>query len=54
MQIGASDNTLLIFVTGQLMIESNPPLNFSQVFQLVASGPGNYYVHNELFRVSAA
>uniref|UniRef100_A0A7S0T157 Nuclear transport factor 2 n=2 Tax=Chromulina nebulosa TaxID=96789 RepID=A0A7S0T157_9STRA len=53
-QLGATDNTLILFVSGQLKIESNPPLNFSQVFQLVASGPGQYYVHNEIFRLSLA
>eukprot|EP01035_Chromulina_nebulosa_P018628 gene18628-24363_t len=53
-QLGATDNTLILFVSGQLKIDSNPPLNFSQVFQLVASGPGQYYVHNEIFRLSLA
>ena len=53
-QISLTESAMLIFVTGQLMIESNPPINFSHMFQLVATGPGAYYVNNEIFRVSAA
>lgn len=41
----------LIFVTGQLKIGENNPLLFSHAFQLVATAPGQYYVHNELFRL---
>jgi hypothetical protein len=50
-QISLSDSAMLIFVTGQLCIAGNPPLLFSQLFQLVATGPGQYYVHNEMFRL---
>eukprot|EP01041_Mallomonas_annulata_P009713 gene9713-20195_t len=50
-QMGVSSNALLVFVTGQLKINNENPLHFSQVFQLVATGPGQYYVNNELFRL---
>ena len=53
-QLGATDSSLLIFVSGQLKIDENPPINFAQVFQLVATGPGQYYVHNEILRLTVA
>lgn len=42
---------ILIFVTGQLLIddESNPQF-FSQVFQLY-SDAGNWFVYNDIFRL---
>ena len=51
-QLSVSNSAMLIFVTGQLKIgnEGNPLL-FSHLFQLVATGPGQYYVHNEIFRL---
>ena len=42
-------NAMLILVAGQMSITGNQPILFSQVFQLVASAPGQYYIHNELF-----
>ena len=43
---------MLIFVTGQLMITGQTnALLFSQVFHLVATGPGQYYISNEIFRL---
>jgi hypothetical protein len=50
-QIGATPQNLLVFVTGQLRIGNDNPLHFSQMFQLVAVGPGQYYVHNDVFRL---
>mmetsp|Transcript_8756 Transcript_8756/g.14563 ORF Transcript_8756/g.14563 Transcript_8756/m.14563 type:complete len:124 (-) Transcript_8756:123-494(-) len=51
-QLSTSNSAMLIFVTGQLKIgEEGNPLLFSHVFQLVATGPGAYYVHNEIFRL---
>lgn len=50
-QIGASSNALLIFVSGQLRLGGEQTLQFAQMFQLVATGPGAYYVHNEIFRL---
>lgn len=46
------DNNLLVFVTGQLQIGGQTqPLLFAHTFQLIATAPGNYYIHNELFRL---
>eukprot|EP00602_Paraphysomonas_sp_CaronLab_P000424 CAMPEP_0185017326 /NCGR_PEP_ID=MMETSP1103-20130426/289_1 /TAXON_ID=36769 /ORGANISM="Paraphysomonas bandaiensis, Strain Caron Lab Isolate" /LENGTH=122 /DNA_ID=CAMNT_0027546675 /DNA_START=66 /DNA_END=434 /DNA_ORIENTATION=+ len=50
-QLGADSNALLIFVVGRLTINGENPLHFTQMFQLVATGPGQYYVHNEIFRL---
>ena len=50
-QISLNSSAMIIFVTGQVSIGGNPPLHFSQVFQLVATGPGQYYVHNDLLRL---
>ena len=51
-QMSTSNSAMLIFVTGQLKIgEEANFLLFSHCFQLVATGPGAYYVHNEIFRL---
>ena len=43
---------LIIFVTGQLITAGQTnPLLFSHVFHLVATGPGQYFISNELFRL---
>jgi hypothetical protein len=42
---------MLIFVTGHVRIGGNNPLQFSQLFQLIAVAPGQFYVHNEIFRL---
>ena len=47
-------NAILIFVTGSIKIgdaDANP-LHFSEMFQLVSSAPGQYYVHNCVFRLN--
>jgi len=47
-----NNQTLLIFVTGQLQIEGQTqPLLFAQSFVLVATNPGQYYIHNDVFRL---
>ena len=51
-QPSATDNAILIFVTGAVKIGSDNPLHFCQVFQLVSTSPGNYYVHNSIFRLN--
>ena len=53
-QVSTSQSAMLIFVSGQLCVDSNPPLLFSQMFQLVATGPGAFYIHNEMFRLILA
>ncbi len=50
-QGGPGGSTLLIYVVGHMKIGENPPLHFSQMFQLVATAPGQYYIHNEFFRL---
>lgn len=46
--------SMILLVTGQLVVDSNPPLNFTQVFHLVPFGAGQFYIHNEMFRLSLA
>lgn len=47
-----SSNNLVVFVTGQLRIGSEAQaLLFAHTFELVATAPGQYYIHNELFRL---
>ena len=50
-QMGVNSSSMLVLVTGKLSIDGNPPLLFSETFQLVATGPGQYYVHNQMFRL---
>ena len=51
-QISVTSSALLIFITGRLKLgDDGNPLLFSHCFQLVATGPGQYYVHNEVFRL---
>ncbi len=50
-QMSTANSAMLIFVTGQLSIDGGNPLLFSHLFQLVATGPNQYYVHNEIFRL---
>jgi hypothetical protein len=50
-QLGADSNALLIFVVGHIKIGGDNPLHFTQIFQLIATGPGAYYVNNEIFRL---
>ena len=50
-QMSTSSSALLIFITGKLRLGDNNPLLYSHCFQLVSTGPGQYYVHNEIFRL---
>jgi hypothetical protein len=51
-QMSVNSSSMLIFVTGKLIIGGQGNfLLFSQCFQLVAVGPGQYYVHNDMFRL---
>ena len=45
-------NALIIFVTGSIKIGGDNPLHFCEMFQLVSTGPGQYYVHNDIFRLN--
>ena len=51
-QPSTSDSAILIFVTGSVQIDNGNPLHFCEMFQLVATGPGAYYVHNDIFRLN--
>ena len=50
-----ASNSILIFVTGQLLVddESNPQF-FSQSFQLFADNGGNWFIYNDIFRLNLA
>lgn len=51
-QPSAAGNALVIFVTGSVKIGGDNPLHFCEMFQLVSTGPGAYYVHNDVFRLN--
>ncbi|KAL8425599.1 hypothetical protein Efla_004434 [Eimeria flavescens] len=42
---------VLIVVCGDLAIEDNPPMKFTQTFNLVPNGSGSYAVFNDCFRL---
>ena len=50
-QMAAADS-ILVMATGQMLIggETNP-LQYAQTWQLKAIGPGQFYIHNEIFRL---
>ncbi|KAL7478660.1 hypothetical protein ACHAW6_004413 [Cyclotella cf. meneghiniana] len=45
-------NAIIIFVTGAVTIGGGNPLHFCEFFHLVGTGPGQYYVHNDVFRLN--
>lgn len=49
-QPSVTQNAILVFCTGSILIEPGKPIKFTQVFQLVAEGPNQYYLHNDIFR----
>ncbi|TMW69267.1 hypothetical protein Poli38472_001423 [Pythium oligandrum] len=53
-QPSTSNSAMLIFVQGKLAIDESPPIQFTQVFQLVAHQQGAYYIHNDIFRLQYA
>lgn len=44
--------SIVIFVTGHIKIGGDNALHYTDFFHLVPSGPGNYYVHNAIFRLN--
>ncbi|TPX31356.1 hypothetical protein SmJEL517_g05288 [Synchytrium microbalum] len=51
-QPSASPSSLLVAVTGQLLVDEEAhPMQFSQTFQLLMDG-GSYYVFNDIFRLN--
>ncbi|GKY94461.1 hypothetical protein MPSEU_000412000 [Mayamaea pseudoterrestris] len=53
-QPSATENCIVIFVTGNLRIDGGNPLHFCEFFQLISTGPGQYSVHNCIFRLNYA
>jgi hypothetical protein len=51
-QPSATQNAIIVFVCGNISIDGGNPMMFTQMFQLVASSPGQYYVHNDIFRLN--
>uniref|UniRef100_A0A7S4MNW5 Nuclear transport factor 2 n=1 Tax=Odontella aurita TaxID=265563 RepID=A0A7S4MNW5_9STRA len=51
-QPSSNQSAILIFVTGTIKIGGDNPLHFCEMFQLVSTGPGAYYVHNDVFRLN--
>ena len=51
-QPSTADSAILIFVTGQIKIGGDNALHFCECFQLVSTGPNQYYVHNDIFRLN--
>mmetsp|Transcript_5855 Transcript_5855/g.15881 ORF Transcript_5855/g.15881 Transcript_5855/m.15881 type:complete len:122 (-) Transcript_5855:786-1151(-) len=51
-QPGNTGESLVIFVTGSIQIGGDNPLHFCEFFCLVSTGPGQYYVHNDVFRLN--
>jgi Nuclear transport factor 2 (NTF2) domain len=47
-------NGVLVFVVGNVKIDNDNPIKFSQVFTLLPSPTqkGNYYCHNDIFRLN--
>lgn len=52
-QPSVDPNSILIFCTGTVKVAgSENSLHFAETFQLCSAGPGNYYVHNCIFRLN--
>lgn len=51
-QPSSNANAIVIFVTGAIQIGGDNPLHFCEFFHLVGTAPGQYYVHNDVFRLN--
>ncbi|KAL3805180.1 hypothetical protein ACHAW5_005292 [Stephanodiscus triporus] len=51
-QPSSNPNAIIIFVTGAIKIGGDNPLHFCEFFHLVSTAPGQYYVHNDVFRLN--
>ncbi|KAL3758205.1 hypothetical protein ACHAWU_004843 [Discostella pseudostelligera] len=51
-QPSSNPNAIVIFVTGAIQIGGDNPLHFCEFFHLVGTAPGQYYVHNVVFRLN--
>mmetsp|Transcript_46206 Transcript_46206/g.81291 ORF Transcript_46206/g.81291 Transcript_46206/m.81291 type:complete len:125 (-) Transcript_46206:96-470(-) len=44
---------ILVYVTGEMFVDDSPnPLKFAQVFHLVQSASGNFFILNDMFRLN--
>merc|ERR1719191_1570738 len=43
-QPSSNPNAIIIFVTGSINIGGGNPLHFCEMFQLLSTGPGSYYL----------
>mmetsp|Transcript_18079 Transcript_18079/g.61436 ORF Transcript_18079/g.61436 Transcript_18079/m.61436 type:complete len:121 (-) Transcript_18079:69-431(-) len=50
-QPSITDQAMLIFVSGQVRIGGDNPVLFTEMFQLVSTGPGTFYVQNQIHRL---
>jgi hypothetical protein len=50
-QPGPLPNSMLIFVTGSLIMDGTDQFKFSQVFNICPNGSGGLYCHNDIFRL---
>ncbi|KAK8792412.1 hypothetical protein WA538_003793 [Blastocystis sp. DL] len=45
-----ADNSILITCTGEIAIDENQPMLFTETFIIRDNGGNSYYVHNDMFR----
>lgn len=53
--LAVQPNGIVVFISGNMLVDDNEnPMKFSQVFHLLpdAGSPGNYWVHNDVFRLN--
>jgi hypothetical protein len=54
-QPSVNPNAILIFVVGHIILEGQTnQMHYAQVFQLVASAPSVYCIHNDIFSLNYA
>ncbi|KAH7437287.1 hypothetical protein KP509_05G064200 [Ceratopteris richardii] len=54
-QLSGPGGGMLVFVSGNMQLPGEEhPLKFSQMFHLLQSSQGNFYVHNDIFRLNYA
>jgi len=50
-QPSGGERALLVFVTGDMMVDDAQPVKFTQAFHLIPTPQNQYWVHNDIFRV---
>lgn len=50
-QEGPIPGSMLVFVSGHLMMDGSEQFRFSQIFNIVPNGSGGYYIHNDIFSI---